>query len=191
MNTFYKYPMKQPDDYRGEVKLVSRSNGVDVAYTATTTPDDDMVPLSPSELEYVKRNSDTSWLNAEKQYLIDIDMEADEVRKSYMDIGRDTIDTEYQQVKEVLSQWRKEGSDVTAVPEEIMCWAEANSETLDWAIEDIEREMMLHRELIKMVRKVRLEGKAKLKKSSPSEAKKLRDETVGKLRSMKKAGFDH
>lgn len=191
MSSFFKYLMETPNDYRGEVKLVERDGGVDVAYTTTATPDSDMEEINVDEADRIQRLCSGSWLDAVKQYLVDIDLAADEVRKSYMDIGHDTIDTEYQQVKEVLLEWQRDGADPNNVPEEILCWAEANGNSLDWAIEDIQREMILHRELIRNVRKIRLEGKAKIKNAPASNAKQLRDETVGMLRSMKKSKFDH
>lgn len=160
---YYKYLMENPEDCRGNVALVAMAGSDEIAYTHMEEPTDDMVPLTDGEINLVKEQVKVPWLTQRQRYQQMIDAKADEIRASYMFNGARTIDSEYIQVEAAVRGWEDAGAPEDNVPEEIAVWAEINNQTARWAADDVMTEVIAHRSVIRMVRTLRLRGKAEMR----------------------------
>lgn len=184
---FAKYQMQTPNDYRGSVKLI-RDN---VAYTSVEVLDDDMTELDPSEVTMVKDTTDGVWLSSREFYLAKIDELSDKIRASHMEIGVRTIDIEYRQVQKSLEAWEAKNSPLDNVPPEIQCWADINNETVQWAVDDIKREMSMLEDFVAQLRTARLTAKHEIRNASVGDVETTYDTHAQIITSMRNTSPDH
>lgn len=162
---YVKYEMNADDDYRGNVLLVFvNENNQSIAYTEIEVPDADMTPLVETEIAQVKEHTgNRDWLTHRQHLQREIDRLADEIRVSHLHAGPMSILAEYEQTDQALSAWEEAGSDMNNVPMEVTCWAEAEGETVEWAIADIKTTTLMFRYLVREIRRIRLLGKAQMR----------------------------
>jgi hypothetical protein len=164
---FYKYLMSSNKDIRGVVKLIVRTtDGTEVAYTSTFTPDPQMVPLVDEEIKLVKGKTDLNWNDQRKELVTQVDQYADEMRELVLDMGVNTIYYEYNQVDAAMSIWEAAGSDPENIPMEIQSWLDASDQTLEWVIVNIKTATATYKGFIAEVRRIRLMGKKALETCS-------------------------
>lgn len=172
---FVKYIMQNEQDYRGWVKLIATTVQGDIAYSDVEVVENDMVLLTPAEITLVKTTTDGQWISIKESLIRRIDDKADIVRKSFKLAGADTIDLEYHQVEDRLNRWIANGSDLKDIPDEVVVWAEVNAQDIEWAISDIQAAMLLYRDSIKIIRRLRLEAKQFIIAAEPGYAKPVYD----------------
>lgn len=162
---FVKYPMAGPKDYRGSVKLIYG----ELAYSSVEILDDDMVELTDSEVTFVKEKAGDVWLSMRDNLLANIDELSDVVRVSHMEVGMRSIDIEYRQVQNAVYTWESQGSPMDVVPIEIQCWADVNSETVQWAVDDIRAQMTDLENFVSQLRVMRLTAKSEIRNAATAD----------------------
>lgn len=162
---FVKYIMENSQDYRGNVRLVKRDveTNDDVAYASVDTIEADMTQLTAAEKLEIERTIGGEWLTERQEYQRQLDVKADEIRRSYLYNGPYTVVEEYAQVEQVTLEWEAVGKPMNAVPPEISVWADIKQKSVDWAYNDIKQATFFYRSMLTGVRELRLRGKEAMK----------------------------
>lgn len=162
---FVKYIMDSPEDYRGNVRLVKRDMETedDVAYTSVDVIEPDMTELTPAEKLEIERVTGGEWLTERQEYQRQLDIKADDIRRSYLYNGPYTVVEEYTQVEKATLAWEAAGKPMDAVPHEISVWADIKQRSIDWAYNDIKQATFFYRSMLTSVRELRLRGKEAMK----------------------------
>lgn len=158
---FVKYIMASPTDYRGNVRLVKRDlvTDDDIAFSSVDSIEPDMTTLTLEEKKDVERVIGTEWLTERQEYQRQLDIKADEIRRSYLYNGPYTVVEEYAQVELVTKAWEAAGKPMDAVPPEIAVWADIKQRSVEWAYTDIKQATVFYRSMLTGVRELRLRGK--------------------------------
>ena len=162
---FVKYTMNFPGDYRGNVRIVKRDIETedDVAYTSVDVIEPGMTELTPAEKLEIERATGGEWLTERQEYQRQLDVKADDIRRSYLYNGPYTVVEEYSQVEKVTLAWEAAGKPMDAVPPEISVWADIKQRSIDWAYNDIKQATFFYRSMLTGVRELRLRGKEAMK----------------------------
>lgn len=192
---FVKYPMQDAKDYRGNVTLVVRNgDGVEIAYSAVESLDVDMVELVPEEVELVKIKArggwkaeltNGVWATQRSEFQMKIDLLADQIRRSHMEVGFATIDIEYLQVETELDKWEKKGKPTDDVPPDVAIWQEVTGKDLVWTTNDIKSAINMYRQAISSIRRIRLKAKRDLMLVPYEEVRLVYNQAVAELENMR------
>lgn len=183
---YVKYVMKDPEDYRGHIELIYKNEAqISIAYANVSSKEHGMVPLVQQEIEQIEQRTRRKWLSLKDKFIQSIDRISDSVRLSYLNTGTQTVDIEYIHVADQIENWRKSKRSIDDLPDEVIVWSEVSCQSLEWALNDIENKVLFFKEVLRLIRRYRLLGKAKLTKAEDKDLPVIYNDIVSKLEALR------